>query len=132
MERTNAAQLESLPEKISFAAIDVSLLPIGRVLPAVKRWMRPDGEIAALIKPQYEAKPDELPPGAVIADPAVHRVILSRVLEGAAALGLPPAGLIRSAIKGQGGNQEFLCRFRLGSGDAEDISRLIAAVCDEC
>lgn len=111
MERSNVLELEGLQEPINFACIDVSLLSLLRVVPRVTSWLSPDGEIVALFKPQYEALKQELPKGAVIDDPALHRALLSRVLEELLEVGSYPCGIIPSPIKGMSGNKEFLVRF---------------------
>jgi len=57
MERMNIRQIDlaSLGERVDFAAIDVAFISLAKVLPVVKNILRADGEIVALIKPQFEA-----------------------------------------------------------------------------
>lgn len=108
MERNNALQIERLPEPIDFICIDVSLLSLRKVLPHVCPWLSPQGQIVALVKPQYEASPEQLPEGAVIEDTKVHADILTSLLEFCESEKLFPCALMRSPIRGMGGNQEFL------------------------
>ncbi|MBN8549840.1 MAG: TlyA family RNA methyltransferase [Deltaproteobacteria bacterium] len=125
MERTNATQLQSLPETIDLISIDVSLLSLRKVLPVVKHWLSANGEIVALVKPQYEARPDQLPEGAVIEDAAVHTEIVTALLEFCAAEGLFAHGLIASPIRGMGGNKEFLVHLNKESQGAFSVPQLI-------
>jgi len=128
LERTNIRYLEALPaletadrESESGAAsatpptppaqcatIDVSFISLRLVLPTIQRLITPDAWIIALIKPQFEAGPQQVGRGGVVRDPAVHRSVLRDVLSAAAALGLPLCGLTRSPITGPAGNVEFL------------------------
>jgi 23S rRNA (cytidine1920-2'-O)/16S rRNA (cytidine1409-2'-O)-methyltransferase len=108
------------------ATIDVSFISLRIVLPAVRRLLKPDGWIVALIKPQFEAGADQVGKGGVVRDPAVHAAVLREVLAFAAADGLAPHGLARSPITGPAGNVEFLAWLG-GSGPALDIEGAIAA-----
>ncbi|MBX7145167.1 MAG: TlyA family RNA methyltransferase [Oligoflexia bacterium] len=108
LERTNVLNLEQPPQHVDFACIDVSLLPLHKVLPVVGSWLSPGASIVALLKPQYEAQRDELPPGAVITDPEVHRRILCDVTAWCGNFGFEVRGQLPSPVTGMSGNQEFL------------------------
>jgi len=114
MERTNARYLNSLPEPVDLVVIDVSFISLKLILPPARSWLRPDGEIVALIKPQFEAGRKQVGKGGVVRDPAVHRAVLDDLLGWAAGRRLGPQGLIRSPIKGPAGNIEFLLWLRPG------------------
>lgn len=126
MERTNARYLESLPELVDLVTADVSFISLDLILPAAVRWLQPDGQIAALIKPQFEAGRREVGKGGVVRDPQVHRAVLERVLNGAVDLGLGLRGLMVSPLRGPAGNVEFLGWWRLGAPDLE-VAAAIAA-----
>ncbi len=109
MERTNVRYLTTLPEQVDLVTIDVSFISLKLVLPTVKVWLKPEGKIIALIKPQFEAGPSESARGkGVIRDARVHRRVLEDVLAFAKTIGLTPQGLIRSPLLGPKGNVEFL------------------------
>ena len=57
LERTNARYLnrEHIPEELDFASIDVSFISLKLILPALRPLMKEGGQVAALIKPQFEA-----------------------------------------------------------------------------
>jgi 23S rRNA (cytidine1920-2'-O)/16S rRNA (cytidine1409-2'-O)-methyltransferase len=108
MERTNARYLTELPEAVDLVTIDVSFISLRLILPPAISWLRAGGSIVTLIKPQFEAGPDDVGRGGVVRDPAVHRRVLVDVLSHADEIGLRLAGLIRSPITGAEGNVEFL------------------------
>ena len=57
MEKTNIRYVtpEDLGEPIDFSSIDVSFISLTKVLLPIRNYLTEDGEIAALIKPQFEA-----------------------------------------------------------------------------
>jgi 23S rRNA (cytidine1920-2'-O)/16S rRNA (cytidine1409-2'-O)-methyltransferase len=118
IERANIRYLAPLPEPVALATIDVSFIGLDLVLPRVVQLLGPDGQIVALIKPQFEAGKGQVGKGGVVRDPAVHRSVIAKVLGEAEALGLAPAGLLRSPITGPAGNVEFLAWLRSGPATA--------------
>jgi len=137
MEETNARFIETLPEPVSLVTIDVSFISLKILLPVAKGWFSPspptplpkgEGNIVALIKPQFEAgKKDVARGGGVIRDPEVRKKILLDVLTFAQSEGFSLRGLIRSPIQGPKGNVEFLARLGFGS-KSEAVEALIERV----
>jgi 23S rRNA (cytidine1920-2'-O)/16S rRNA (cytidine1409-2'-O)-methyltransferase len=97
------------------------------MLPAVARWLLLGGEVVVLIKPQFEAGPEQVGKGGIIRDPAVHRQVLEDVLGWSTAEGWTAGGMLRSPIQGAEGNVEFLARLRLAAGPAVALGPLVAA-----
>lgn len=128
LERTNARHLETLPELVSFVAIDVSFISLRLILPAVQGWLAPQSDIVALIKPQFEAGREQVGKGGIVRDAAIHRQVLEELLDWFAENGFAPAGLMRSPIEGSEGNVEFLVWLRPGQVAAFDAAAAIAAV----
>ncbi|HEX2142201.1 MAG TPA: TlyA family RNA methyltransferase [Candidatus Limnocylindria bacterium] len=108
MERVNLRTLETLPEEVQVATLDLSFISLGLVLPAVRRLLTDDGTVVALVKPQFEAGREAVPRGGVVRDPATHRAVLERFAADARRADFGPAGLIRSPLAGTDGNLEFL------------------------
>lgn len=125
MERTNARYLQRLPEPVRLITIDVAFISLALILPRAVEWLQPEGEIVALVKPQFEAGPDQVGKGGVVRDPLVHRQVLERVLAQAGQVGLWPRGLLRSPLVGPKGNIEFLAWLRrkpaLGGPESEAL-----------
>jgi 23S rRNA (cytidine1920-2'-O)/16S rRNA (cytidine1409-2'-O)-methyltransferase len=108
MERQNARYLEQLDEKVNLVAIDVSFISLGLIIPSVTKWLTSDGEVIALIKPQFEAGRHLVGKGGVVRDQQAHRRVIENVIAAAKERHLFPKGLIRSPILGPKGNVEFL------------------------
>ncbi|MDP9277631.1 MAG: TlyA family RNA methyltransferase [Actinomycetota bacterium] len=123
IERLNARSLEpaDLPFAPSLAAIDVSFIGLTKVLPAVAGTVSEDGEVLALVKPQFELGREKVGKG-VVRDPALRRAALALVAEAAGSLGLAVRGIASSGLAGPKGNREsFLWCSREGEslGDVE-------------
>jgi 23S rRNA (cytidine1920-2'-O)/16S rRNA (cytidine1409-2'-O)-methyltransferase len=117
MEETNARYVKSLPEQMSLVTVDASFISLKILLPVIKGWfpstsgrgVRGEGEIIALIKPQFEAGKKDVSRGdGVIRDPEIHRQVLLDVLGFAQGEGFGIRGLIKSPLLGPKGNAEFL------------------------
>jgi 23S rRNA (cytidine1920-2'-O)/16S rRNA (cytidine1409-2'-O)-methyltransferase len=107
LERTNIRYLESLPDRIDLATVDVAFISLELVLPKVVDLLQRRGEIIALIKPQFEAGREQVGKGGVVNDPAVHRAVLEKVMAWAINDRLRVRGLTPSPLKGPAGNLEF-------------------------
>ena len=140
MEQINARYVERLPEPVSLVTIDASFISLRILLPVVKGWFLPphlrrpllekgvgeDGEIIALIKPQFEAGRKEAAKSeGVIRDPMVHRAVLTEVLSFAQKEGLNLHGLIKSPLTGPKGNIEFLTWLGVDGEVLKDVTELI-------
>lgn len=131
MERTNARYLEALPEAVHLVTVDVSFISLRLILPQVKCWLSPGGQVIALIKPQFEAGPQEVGKGGVVRDAETHRAVLRGILNWATANEWCVLGLTRSPIKGPKGNIEFLAWLGLGGQPTIAIEKTIEALLSE-
>ena len=108
MERTNARHVKELPEKISFATIDVSFISLKKILPAVESWLDPGATVIALVKPQFEAAREEIEEGGIVRNPDVHARVVAEIRDALPESGLLFRGVEESPILGGDGNREFL------------------------
>jgi 23S rRNA (cytidine1920-2'-O)/16S rRNA (cytidine1409-2'-O)-methyltransferase len=115
MERTNARDLPPLPQPCDLAVIDVSFIGLEKVIPAVLRSLKPGGEIIALVKPQFQARRQEVGKKGVVRDPQVHAAVLGRFVGWAASQRLRLLGLTTSPLLGPAGNREFFVHLRVES-----------------
>ena len=102
----------------SFTSIDVSFISLDLILPPLYEILEENGEVAALIKPQFEAGREQVGKNGIIRDPKVHQMTIEKVLKTATQLGFSVKGLTFSPIKGGAGNVEFLVHL-LKDGKAE-------------
>lgn len=110
MERTNARYLthEEIPEELDFASVDVSFISLKLIFSALYGLLREGGEIACLIKPQFEAGREKVGKKGVVRDPAVHLEVLEHFLIHAKENHFTVLGITYSPIRGPEGNIEYL------------------------
>ncbi|MEI2399041.1 TlyA family RNA methyltransferase [Paenibacillus sp. FSL R7-0297] len=96
-----------------FASIDVSFISLKIILPPLMALLNRPADIAALIKPQFEAGREKVGKSGVVRESAVHKEVLVNVLSMAAGLGYKLEGLTFSPITGGEGNIEFLAHWKL-------------------
>ncbi len=135
MEETNARYVKSLPEIPALVTIDASFISLKILLPVVLGWFRPasdhpgrggigNGEVIALIKPQFEAGKKDVSRGdGVIRDREIHQRVLMDVLTFAGQGGIRVANLIKSPLLGPKGNTEFLARLQTSSSEKDQDLR---------
>jgi len=130
MERTNIRYLtpDQLEEKADIATIDVAFISLDKVLPAVKELLKDDGEIVALVKPQFEAGKGKIGKKGVIKDPKIHLEVLQNVISFTKSLQLVIKGLTYSPIKGPEGNIEFLLYIGKKGEETENLPCLIEEI----
>jgi len=87
--------------------IDVSFISLRLILPVVPPLLKAGGRVIALVKPQFEAGRQDVGPGGVVRDPAVHERTIETVTAAAAELGLRRLAVEPSPVPGVEGNREF-------------------------
>ena len=135
LERTNARYLgtEQIPEPLDFASIDVSFISLKLIFPALYPLLREGGEIACLIKPQFEAGREKVGKKGVVRDPAVHLEVLQQFLRHAKENNFTVLGITYSPIRGSEGNIEYLGFLRKSDepDTIPELSDVVAASHDE-
>ncbi len=129
LERTNARYLthEQIPDELDFASIDVSFISLKLILPAVAGVLKNGGQVASLVKPQFEAGKEKVGKKGVVRDPAVHKEVLEHYLGHAKEAGFGVLGLTYSPIRGPEGNIEYLGFLQKGATQMEtfDLDALV-------
>ena len=92
----------------TFASIDVSFISLALILPALYDILLEDGQVVALIKPQFEAGREQIGKNGIIKDAKIHETVIETVINMANGLGFSTISLTSSPIKGGHGNIEFL------------------------
>lgn len=110
MERTNIRHVTALPAGVlaDLAVVDASFISLTLVLPPTLQLLHKEGDLIALIKPQFEAGKEHVGKGGVVRDPAIHRHVLETIVHFVQQQGLAIGGLHPSPLLGPAGNIEFL------------------------
>jgi 23S rRNA (cytidine1920-2'-O)/16S rRNA (cytidine1409-2'-O)-methyltransferase len=92
--------------------VDVSFISLRLVLGPVASLLSPDSDLAALVKPQFEAGRREVGKGGIVRDPSLHRRVIQEILAAGAAVHLSGRDVFLSPVPGAEGNREFFLHFR--------------------
>ena len=98
MERQNILFLKSLSEEVDLVTIDVTFTSLEKILPVVKKFLKENGKIIALVKPQYERQDIALKHHGVIPSELLPEILNNFKFQ----------KIIESPIKGGSGNTEYL------------------------
>ncbi len=109
LEKCNVRYLsmEQISETVDIITMDLSFISVEKVMENIKQFLKDDGIMISLIKPQFEADRKHCKKG-VVHDEEVRKQIVDRVVNFAESIGLKCKGVAESPIKGPKGNKEFL------------------------
>jgi 23S rRNA (cytidine1920-2'-O)/16S rRNA (cytidine1409-2'-O)-methyltransferase len=133
MERTNARRLlpDAFAPRPQLATVDVSFISLEKVLPTVLAALTADGQVVALVKPQFEVGKGRVDRGGVVRDIAERRSVLGRVARFAILAGAHIRGVTASPLRGPKGNREFFLWISRTGRTVSDLQAAIARVTEE-
>lgn len=119
MERTNIRNVkrEDIKDRINFISIDVSFISLKLVLPVAKDLLEDNGQLVALVKPQFEAGKEKVGKKGIIRDKKVHKEVLISMVNFSQDIGFGVKNLSFSPVTGAKGNIEFLMHLEKGGKD---------------
>jgi 23S rRNA (cytidine1920-2'-O)/16S rRNA (cytidine1409-2'-O)-methyltransferase len=127
VDRTNVRDLtpDAIGGPVDLVAGDLSFISLVLVLDPLIGVTRPEGELALMVKPQFEAGRDRVGKGGVVRDPALRAEAVTTVADAAAGRGWGARALATSPLPGPSGNVEFFLWLRRGPAliGAEDVRR---------
>ncbi|WFE39767.1 TlyA family RNA methyltransferase [Micromonospora sp. WMMD998] len=130
-ERTNVRTLtpEAIGGPVDLTVADLSFISLRLVLPALAGCTGADGDLALMVKPQFEVGKDRVGAGGVVRDPALRAEAVLDVAAAAARLGLGLADVAASPLPGPSGNVEFFVWLRRGApaADPDRVRAVVAA-----
>ena len=101
------------------------------ILPALHNILAENGQVVALIKPQFEAGRDQIGKNGIIRDKAVHQKVLETVTSFAVDYGFTVKGLDFSPIQGGHGNIEFLAHLEKSANAQNLVATLIPEIVEK-
>ena len=114
MEKTNFRYMtpEDIPDMLDFASVDVSFISLDKILTPAYALLREQGEMVALIKPQFEAGREKVGKKGVVRDPKVHEEVITKIVRHADEVSFEVLDLSYSPIRGPEGNIEYLIHLK--------------------
>lgn len=111
-----------------FIVSDVSFISLTYILPYCRQFLKPDGIMMFLIKPQFEAGPSFLSKSGIVVDEKGYKVAINKVVSEALNQRFNLNNLSVSTLFEQHKNVEFLAMFSLNDNRYRmDLNKL----CDE-
>ncbi|MET0525516.1 MAG: TlyA family RNA methyltransferase [Nocardioides sp.] len=130
-DRTNVRDLtlDLIGGPVDLVVGDLSFISLSLVLDALLSVTAPDGDLALMVKPQFEVGKDRVGKGGVVRDPALRAQVVTGVAEAAAARGWGARMVTTSPLPGPSGNVEFFLWLRHGPAtiDATEIDAVVRA-----
>ena len=125
MERTNIryVTLENIGEPLDFASIDVSFISLKKIMPATLNLLKDNGEVVALIKPQFEAGREKVGKKGVVREKETHKEVVYGIIDFLLDQNLNVLGVGYSPIKGPEGNREYLVYFSKDKNKESNFKR---------
>jgi len=130
-DRMNVRELtpEAIGGTVDVVVGDLSFISLELVLDALLRVTDAGGDLALMVKPQFEVGKDRVGKGGVVRDPALRAEAVASVAEAAARRGWGARMVTTSPLPGPSGNVEFFLWLRRGPAtiDADDIHAVVRA-----
>jgi 23S rRNA (cytidine1920-2'-O)/16S rRNA (cytidine1409-2'-O)-methyltransferase len=130
IERLNARELlpADLDRSPGLAVIDVSFISLTKVIEPVVAALAPEGELLAMVKPQFELGRQRVGRGGVVRDPADRREAVVSVADWCRSIGLTLLGVSPTGLPGPKGNLETFLHLGLSGNGAADGASLCEGV----
>lgn len=123
-DRTNIRELtlETIGEPVDLVVGDLSFISLALVLDRLLSVTRSDGDLALMVKPQFEVGKDRVGKGGVVRDLALRAEAVTTIADLAAGRGWGAVAVTVSPLPGPSGNVEFFLLLRhgpaqIGAGD---------------
>lgn len=100
-----------------FAMTDVSFISLDLIMPPMYEILKDNCDAVCLIKPQFEAGPENVGKHGIVHDHEVHRQVIQHTIDTARKIGFNVLGVDYSPIKGGKGNIEFLIHLQKNIAD---------------
>jgi 23S rRNA (cytidine1920-2'-O)/16S rRNA (cytidine1409-2'-O)-methyltransferase len=128
-DRTNVRELdrELLGGPVDLVVGDLSFISLTLVLDALIGVTDAEGDLALMVKPQFEVGRERVGKGGVVRDPAMHVEAVRSVVAAAVRRGWGIRDVVTSPLPGPSGNVEFFVWLRRGPSSVDD-ARIRAVV----
>lgn len=121
-------KLEDIEDKkVDYIVIDVSFISLTNVFFYLNKFLKKEGKIMALIKPQFEVKKEDVDKGGIVKNFYKHKEAIKRVIEFAKDKKIYIENMDVSPIMGGKGNIEYISLFNLEKESEIDLEKVIKA-----
>ncbi|MFV8248045.1 TlyA family RNA methyltransferase [Bdellovibrio bacteriovorus] len=107
LSREEAVNQATPPEKFDLVVMDVSFISISLIVPELAHFLKTEGCLLSLVKPQFEVGVDGLAKGGIVKDVSLYKEVETRIKELCSQNGFKVLDYFPSPIQGKDGNNEF-------------------------
>ena len=109
IEKKNIRHLEfsEIGETVDIVTLDLSFISLEKVIPGIRKFLRKDSIVLALVKPQFEVGRGEVGKRGIVRDGNKHIKVIERLTAFCESFDFKVMGTVESPIKGAKGNKEF-------------------------
>ncbi len=112
-------------EKVDYIVMDVSFISLTNVFLYLNKFLKKEGKIMALIKPQFEVKKEDVDKGGIVKNFYKHKEAIKRVIDFAKNKNFYIENMEVSPIMGGKGNIEYISLFNLEKESEIDLEKVI-------
>ena len=114
LEKTHVRELTTrqISELVDGCVIDVSFISLEKVFPFVHSFLKENGFVIALLKPQFEVGKENIAKGGIVKNKNLYPTVIEKIKRVALLNNLTFIDLADSPILGGDGNKEFLIYFQ--------------------
>ena len=114
LEKTHVRELlpKIITEMNDGCVIDVSFISLEKIFPFIHSFIKPEGFVIALVKPQFEVGKNNVGKGGIVKDKKLYPTVIENIKRVGKLNNLTFIDLIDSPILGGDGNKEFLIYFK--------------------
>ncbi|HDP74590.1 MAG TPA: TlyA family RNA methyltransferase [Bacteroidales bacterium] len=106
-----ALDLSALGTQVDIVTADLSFISLTQVAQHMAKFLKPEGFMVILIKPQFEAGKEHIGKNGIVKDKKVHVLVIEKVANCFAQHNLHLNSITFAPLKGRGYNIEYLALF---------------------
>jgi 23S rRNA (cytidine1920-2'-O)/16S rRNA (cytidine1409-2'-O)-methyltransferase len=99
-------------QRVDIVVVDLSFISLTSILSHIPNFLADAGYAVLLIKPQFEAGPENVGKGGIVKNPKVHQKVIQNVIINAKSIGLYLSGLTFAPIIDIKKNIEYVALFK--------------------
>lgn len=129
IDRQNVRELSTgvVERPVEVVVGDLSFISLLLVLEPLLSVTEPDGDLALMVKPQFEVGKDRVGKGGVVREPELRAAAVTTVADAACARGWGARAVAVSPLPGPSGNVEFFLWLRRGPAEVgpEEVAAVV-------
>jgi 23S rRNA (cytidine1920-2'-O)/16S rRNA (cytidine1409-2'-O)-methyltransferase len=94
-------------EEVDGVVVDLSFISLRQIFSSVEHLLRKGGWCLSLVKPQFEASPEQIDRGGIVRSAVARKEILRSLIRDFSGFGTEVKGVVPSSLRGRKGNQEY-------------------------